>query len=196
MKSSTFITLFLVLLCIQLVFLYFLWIQKQPRLPLFVGISCIFGTFSITLTKLLSILIHLTTEKLPKEHLAHMSVQPVLNLTQGHNLLNVTEEFITDSLTELHQLSSLSLSKTIFYFLIGIITCTLCSESFKQQALSLFPVSRFQSLLFACFNATVIWTHVILFREVQGFLSWMWFLFCFSFGLFCVFRGFQRVQKS
>ena len=190
--------------------MYRIIILKHKKLVMYVGVCCLFGTCSITCTKILSTILLLSANEYHsnRKRSSIPSIQSTLlsnisNHSPSHNfsLSNSTtlnyiqseEEFIQESLVNLSESSK---SSILLYLLIIIVMCTIGQETFKQQALSTHPVSKFQSLLYAGFNALVVFTHVILFREVVGIMYWIWFIICFTIGILCILRGFQFVQSS
>ena len=79
-----------------------------------------------------------------------------------------------------------------------LVMSTVTQEVCKQQALSRFPVSQFQPLLYALFNVLSILTSVIVFRELDGedWFGWLWFLVFFSAGMTVIWFGSRRLPTD
>lgn len=189
------------LLLLELILIRRLVIKRIPSIPLFVGICSIFGTISITSVRILSLLLKLSagdtihqlspeSALLPKLNTSLIQKAPLVNASMA--ALNNTEQTITESLNY----SPYARHTALVYCIVAVVCAMLAQESFKQQALTIYQVSKFQSLLYAGFNALVILSHVILFREVSGLVAWTWFFMFFWTGIGCILRGFQWVQSD
>lgn len=181
-------------MAIQTALIYRLAFRKSSSIPLYATICVNFGTVSITMTKILSMFMHISVNEFHQK-----SNAPVITHAHRSNahspraIIDSTEEMLSDSIVTASQTSN---THTVLYLILTISTCTLALESFKQQALTLYPVSKFQSTLFAFFNASVILTHVILFEEVSGIWNWIWFWLFFTAGGVIFVRGFQQVHSK
>jgi hypothetical protein len=119
--------------------------------------------------------------------------------TNATTMVNSTSELLKDTVIgSTHQPTIVPL--VVLISILGL--SMIGQESFKQEALTLYPVSKFQSLLYASFNSLVILSHVFLFKEIPLIFigvtirKWLWFIISFGTGLVLMAQGFRQVSLS
>jgi hypothetical protein len=171
-------------------------------LEVYVLICSLFGTLAITMTRILSLLLHTMALEFHASHFIDkknsLKVRSSQNSSLNTTAINSTSELLKDTIIgSAHQ--SAVFPVIVLGLLLGL--SMIGQESFKQEALTLYPVSKFQSLLYAGFNSFVILSHVFLFKEIPPkfighYQEWLWFITAFGTGLLFMAQGFREVSVS
>ncbi|KAI9101755.1 magnesium transporter [Phlyctochytrium arcticum] len=85
-------------------------------------------------------------------------------------------------------------------FILGIIVLsvlsTVAAEFYRQTALTRFPVSTFQPVLFAGFNLCAVLSNILLFQEIPETLPLVRFMFFFLSAMVLVVSGLRIAQQA
>ncbi|KNC97372.1 uncharacterized protein SPPG_07299 [Spizellomyces punctatus DAOM BR117] len=153
------------------------FLGKDYNLYLHVAICSLFGAVTVTCGKVLSVLARVRAMSATSSG-AHVAVA---NATTG----------AAGEVT-----SSTGVATPVLAMILVIGMSVMGLELFRQRALTHYPVSRFQPMLFATFNGCAVMSNVLLFHEIPTISGLIQFFAIFGVGMTVILMGLRTAQQS
>ncbi|KAI9354574.1 magnesium transporter [Zopfochytrium polystomum] len=161
----------LVIVICQSGLIYLVFGRGRFGLAELVGVCSLFGAINVTCGRIISVLVRVSASSSGDTETEPVSEEPTV-------------------------LSKTSLSLAVAAVAVMIVCSIVGQEYFKQEALSRYPVSTFQPVLFAGFNTAAVLTSIVLFREIPTLIEHLVFLSVFGLCMWTVFVGSRMIEQE
>lgn len=181
MSSSGFFWTVSPLVILEIAMLHQIFVKNSCSILVYVGSTAALGAITVISSRALILLLR------------------VISLSQSSKteILSSLNNSTSSSKYHKHIPVDTDVGPAMFVVLVTIFFGSVSQEIAKQAALSKFPTSKFQPLLYAAFNTLSVLGNVIVFREIRGgFLQWTIFLVGFFSGISLVYHGTLKMNPN